>query len=287
MPGWRQAHEAPCGEIRQQVAWGRGGVLRRRTLRRHLDGVPGLRRLRAATSRRHRVGLAVVLPALPSAALRDRVLEAVEEVAAELGLAAAGGAGAAGGSAAGVAGGGAAVGAGGAAGWLGGGMSAGTAGKIAAVALVAGGGLTAAAVEHGGPGRSAKDDARPTPSVTTRAQDPARPSRGRSASRGSTAPEPKTPRAANPSAGASQSASGGQSPTAPGPAAQAPAATPPQQGAGQPRQESGAGGLRIDLGLPEVRVPAVPDPQVRAPEAPPVTTPEVPPRVPAVPPAAP
>ena len=106
LAGWREARDTPCGEIRDQVTWGRGGVLRRRTLRRHLEVCPGCAGF-ARDVGRHRAGLAVVLPALPSAGLRDRVLEAVEEVAAELGLAAAGGAGAAGGSAAGVAGGGA------------------------------------------------------------------------------------------------------------------------------------------------------------------------------------
>ena len=283
LAGWRQAREAPCGEIRDQVAWGRGGVLRRRTLRRHLEVCPGCAGF-ARDVGRHRAGLAVVLPALPSAGLRDRVLEAVEEVAAELGLAAAGGAGAAGGSAAGVAGGGAAVGAGwrrGLAGWR-------------------------AVRRHGGQdrrggagGRGRADRGRggarrlqPDPRKTTRAPRPARPrrhrilrspSRGRSGARGSAAPQAETPgpgRLSGRRGLAERSRRAGTQPL-PAPVAQPPAATPPQQGAGQPRQESGAGGLRIDLDVPEVRVPALPDPQVRAPDAPPVRTPELPPRVPA------
>jgi RNA polymerase sigma factor (sigma-70 family) len=88
---WREAREAPCAEIREQLSVLRGGALRRRALRRHLQGCASCRAFRAELQAQRR-RLAIVLPVLPSLGLKEGVLAAV-------GLGTASGAGAAAGGA--------------------------------------------------------------------------------------------------------------------------------------------------------------------------------------------
>jgi len=90
----RKARDTPCAEIREQLANLRGGSLRRNTLRRHLRECPGCRAFRRELQAQ-RKALAVVLPVVPTLALKESAL------AAAFG----GGAAAAGGAAAGVTGG--------------------------------------------------------------------------------------------------------------------------------------------------------------------------------------
>src|SRR4051794_326562 len=94
----RDARLTPCADIREQLATARGGALRRGPLRRHLETCEGCREFRDEVSRQ-RAALAVILPVVPSVALKQGV------IAATIG----GGGGAA--AAAGVAGSGAMVGA--------------------------------------------------------------------------------------------------------------------------------------------------------------------------------
>jgi RNA polymerase sigma factor (sigma-70 family) len=154
----RKARDTPCAEIREQLANLRGGSLRRNTLRRHLRECPGCRAFRRELQAQ-RKALAVVLPVVPTLALKQSAL------AAAFG----GGAAAAGGAAAGVTG-GAAL-----------GTAASTGGSaVAAKALIAlalvGGGTAAGvtATHHDAPDKHSA--ARPAASAT---RDPARaPERG-------------------------------------------------------------------------------------------------------------
>jgi RNA polymerase sigma factor (sigma-70 family) len=118
LSAWREARALPCREVRQELAVARGGALRRRHLRRHLNLCRECAAFRDDMDRQRR-GLALVLPVLPAIGLKERVMEAA------WGAAGAGGSAAAGGAAAG----------GGLAGSLGA-----TAIKIGAAALVLGGG---------------------------------------------------------------------------------------------------------------------------------------------------
>ena len=122
----REARELPCDEIRAQLANLRGGSLRRNELRFHLIECAGCRAYRERVRQQRRM-LAAILPVAPSVGLKSSVLAA----------AGVGGASTGGGIAAGL----------GLAG-LGGGAA--TAAKVAAVGLLAGGGLAAgrAVVEH-------------------------------------------------------------------------------------------------------------------------------------------
>ena len=88
---WREAREAPCAEIREQLSASRGGALRR-PLRRHLQACTSCREFRAELLAQRR-RLAIVLPVLPAFGLKRSVLAAV-------GLGGASGGGAAGGGAA-------------------------------------------------------------------------------------------------------------------------------------------------------------------------------------------
>lgn len=92
----REARETPCEEIRMQLATLSGSALRRRQIRDHIAGCKGCERF-AADVRNQRRALALALPVLPSAGLREAVL-------GSLGI---GGGGLAGGVAAGGAGAGA------------------------------------------------------------------------------------------------------------------------------------------------------------------------------------
>jgi RNA polymerase sigma factor (sigma-70 family) len=84
----RQARDAPCEEIREQLANLRGGSLRRNHLRHHLHGCHACREYRDEVQRQRRM-LATALPVMPSAGLKAGVLGA-----AGLGQASAGGGGA-------------------------------------------------------------------------------------------------------------------------------------------------------------------------------------------------
>jgi len=69
----RAARETTCAEIRAQLASGRGAVLRRSNLRRHLRQCDGCREFRAeVTGQRRR--LAALLLAVPTVALKQAVL---------------------------------------------------------------------------------------------------------------------------------------------------------------------------------------------------------------------
>ena len=80
----RRARDTSCQEIREQLATLTGGALRRKTLRRHLSECAGCREFRAEVQHQRR-GLAIVLPVVPTVALKHAVLGGA--------LAAAGGAG--------------------------------------------------------------------------------------------------------------------------------------------------------------------------------------------------
>src|SRR5205085_8296831 len=96
----REARETPCAEIREQLATARGGALRRGNLRRHLESCEGCRAFRDEVQRQ-RAALAIILPVVPSLALKHAVLGGVAAGTAGLGgTSGAGGIGAAGGKAA-------------------------------------------------------------------------------------------------------------------------------------------------------------------------------------------
>jgi len=139
----RQARDADCGAIREQLSVLRGGARRRGDLRHHIAQCDGCRAFDAEVVRQ-RAGMAVLLPVVPALALKESTLVAAF-AAGGSGAAAAGGGAAAAGTAAvgGSAAGGAAVAGGTAAGGAaaGGTAAAGTAaaGTVAGSAAVAGG----------------------------------------------------------------------------------------------------------------------------------------------------
>lgn len=106
----REAREADCGEVREQLSVLRGSALRRGGLRRHVEQCPGCSTFEAEV-RRQRAGLAAVLPVAPTVALKQSSLAAAFGTAGGAGAAGVAATGLAGGSA-GLAGGSAAVGAG-------------------------------------------------------------------------------------------------------------------------------------------------------------------------------
>jgi RNA polymerase sigma factor (sigma-70 family) len=113
----RDARDADCQEIQEQLSVLRGGALRRTQLRRHIEICPACAAFKAEVQRQ-RTAMACLLPVAPSAFLRDSVMAAV------FGGGAAGGAGLIGGGGGGLL---AAAGA------------KGLAAKIATIAVVAGG----------------------------------------------------------------------------------------------------------------------------------------------------
>ncbi len=124
----REAREAPCLEIRHEIATARGAALRRRLLRRHVGQCEGCREFEVSVKRqRHDLGL--LLPIAPSAGLNQAVLDAVDRETAAAGSAGAAAMG--GGAGAGLGGTLAAIGLPGIA-------------KFAVVALVVGGGASGA-----------------------------------------------------------------------------------------------------------------------------------------------
>ncbi len=95
----RDAREAPCVEVREQLANLRGGSLRRGELKHHLRVCAGCRDYREQV-RRQRQLMAVALPVVPSAGLKAGVLSALGIGGGSGGGAAGGGLAAAGGSSA-------------------------------------------------------------------------------------------------------------------------------------------------------------------------------------------
>ena len=114
---WRKAREAPCQEVREELSVLSGGSLRRTWLRRHLQTCEGCREFRAEVKNQRRM-MALVLPVAPSAGLKGAVL-----AAAGLGGGSAGGGAVAGG--------------------LGAAALSSVGAKVAVVAVVAGGAVTA------------------------------------------------------------------------------------------------------------------------------------------------
>src|SRR3954449_12600962 len=76
LAGWRTARDADCIEIREQLANLHGAELRRGPLRKHVDVCLGCRAFRAQV-RHQREAMALLLPVLPSVALKAKVLGAV------------------------------------------------------------------------------------------------------------------------------------------------------------------------------------------------------------------
>jgi RNA polymerase sigma factor (sigma-70 family) len=131
----RDAREASCTSIREELATARGGALRRGPLRRHLRQCEGCRGYRSAVDDQRRA-LALVLPVAPSLGLKAAILG---------GASAAGGAGAA----------------------TVGGMTGGFAAKLAVGALVLGGGA------GGGAALLKQSDPAPRPAPATAKRAPA------------------------------------------------------------------------------------------------------------------
>ncbi len=76
LASWRRARETPCVEIREQLATLRGAALKRATLRRHVARCEGCQAFEVEV-RRQRVGMAALLPVVPSVGLKAAVLSAV------------------------------------------------------------------------------------------------------------------------------------------------------------------------------------------------------------------
>lgn len=76
LAGWRQARDTDCRVIREQLATLSGGALRRGPLRKHLDTCDSCRGFRGEV-RRQREAMALLLPVVPSIALKAKVVGAV------------------------------------------------------------------------------------------------------------------------------------------------------------------------------------------------------------------
>ena len=72
----RDARETPCEDVRELLATARGGELRRGPLRRHLALCDSCRAYKDAVTEQ-RAALALVLPVLPSAGLKDTIFGAL------------------------------------------------------------------------------------------------------------------------------------------------------------------------------------------------------------------
>src|SRR5215203_3397264 len=94
----RDARETPCEDVREQLSTARGGELRRGPLRRHLALCEPCRLYKDAVAEQ-RSKLALVLPVLPSAGLKDTIFGALGGGGGGAAAAAGGGGGAAGGAA--------------------------------------------------------------------------------------------------------------------------------------------------------------------------------------------
>ena len=96
LAGWRQARATSCGEICEQISTLKGSALRRAPIRRHLAICPACTAFEAEV-KRQRVALSLLLPVVPSVALKHSVLAATLSAGPGAGAAAAGaGAGAGG-----------------------------------------------------------------------------------------------------------------------------------------------------------------------------------------------
>jgi RNA polymerase sigma factor (sigma-70 family) len=84
----RDARETPCAEIRRQLSTLSGGSLRRTRLRRHLRDCLGCREFDAKV-KQQRKAMALVLPVVPTAALKTGVMSAGAGIAGGGGAAAA------------------------------------------------------------------------------------------------------------------------------------------------------------------------------------------------------
>lgn len=69
----RQARDADCSDIQQQLATLQGSALRRATIRRHVEDCPACAAFQAEV-RRQRAAIAAVLPVVPTFALKQNVL---------------------------------------------------------------------------------------------------------------------------------------------------------------------------------------------------------------------
>src|SRR4051794_263698 len=101
LAGWRQARAASCGEICEQLSTLKGNALRRAPIRRHLALCPACTAFQAEV-KRQRVALSVLLPVVPSVALKHSVLAATLSSGPGAAAAGAGGVVAAGAGASGV-----------------------------------------------------------------------------------------------------------------------------------------------------------------------------------------
>ena len=90
LAGWRQAREASCREICEQLSTLKGSALRRAPIRRHLALCPSCTAFEAEV-KRQRAALSLLLPVVPSVALKHSVLAAALSAGGP-GAAAAGGA---------------------------------------------------------------------------------------------------------------------------------------------------------------------------------------------------
>lgn len=135
--GSREAREADCAEIQEQLATLRGGALRRSTLRRHVAVCSACASFEGEVGRQ-RAALGMVLPVIPTLALKNGILTSVlaSGSAAGSGAVAVAGLGGAAGAGAGVAGAGSVAGA----------AATGLAVKVLAVVAVGGGALGVGAV---------------------------------------------------------------------------------------------------------------------------------------------
>src|SRR5215218_10005271 len=93
----RDARETPCTDVREQLSTARGGELRRGPLRRHLAICEPCRAYKDAVAEQ-RSALALVLPVLPSAGLKDTIFGALGGGGGGAAAAASGGAVAGGGA---------------------------------------------------------------------------------------------------------------------------------------------------------------------------------------------
>jgi RNA polymerase sigma factor (sigma-70 family) len=86
----RNARDVSCEQIREELATARGGALRRAPLRRHLRECEGCREFRAHVDRQ-RAALAIVLPVIPTAALKFGAMPAAVTAKLSAGAGSAGG----------------------------------------------------------------------------------------------------------------------------------------------------------------------------------------------------
>lgn len=227
--GFRQAREADCAPIREQLATLRGGALRRTTLQRHVAVCPGCAAFKAEVTRQRAV-LGAVLPVIPGLALKDQVLAAVATSSAGAGAAGAG-AGALLGGTLGGGGGAAGVGAGAAGAGAGAAATAAASGGSGLLALAGSSGLAAKALAVVAVAATAGGGAVVAQRVT---ENPA-PRRAPLTRPAGTAAAPTTIAAPGAPAGGRPSTAPGASGTAPGRAAKGGKAAAGRSGAGRGR----------------------------------------------------